>query len=52
MSRRPLGYAVVGGILFSTLLTLFLVPVAYVLIDALRARAGRRQPALKPVEAD
>jgi multidrug efflux pump len=52
MSRRPLGYAIVGGILFSTILTLFLVPVAYVLIDRLRAGAGRREPALAPVEAD
>jgi len=37
-SRRPLGYAIVGGLFFSTILTLFLVPVAYVLIDGLRAR--------------
>jgi multidrug efflux pump len=37
-SRRPLGYAIVGGLFFSTLLTLFLVPVAYVLIDKMRAR--------------
>jgi multidrug efflux pump len=35
-SRRPLGYAVVGGMLFSTLLTLFLVPVVYVMLDGLR----------------
>lgn len=44
-SRRPLGYAIVGGLLFSTVLTLYLVPVAYVLLDALRARLGRRAPA-------
>jgi multidrug efflux pump len=37
-SRRPLGYAIVGGLLLSTVLTLFLVPVAYVMIDNLRAR--------------
>jgi multidrug efflux pump len=37
-SRRPLGYAIVGGILFSTVLTLFVVPVAYVLLDRLRTR--------------
>jgi len=52
ISRRPLGYAIVGGILFSTVLTLYLVPVAYVLLDGLRARVARREPALKPVEAD
>ena len=31
-SRRPLGIAVVGGMLFSTFLTLVLVPVVYVLL--------------------
>ncbi len=41
-SRRPLGYAVVGGLLFSTILTLYLVPVVYVMIDALRARVRGR----------
>lgn len=50
-SRRPLGYAIVGGMLFSTVLTLYLVPVVYVLLDALRHRARRRAPALRPVEA-
>jgi HAE1 family hydrophobic/amphiphilic exporter-1 len=51
-SRRPLGYAIVGGLLFSTLLTLFLVPVVYVLIDRLRERSRREARALAPVEAD
>jgi multidrug efflux pump len=41
MSRRPLGYAIVGGVFFSTTLTLFLVPIVYILFDALRARAPR-----------
>ncbi|HEU5050520.1 MAG TPA: efflux RND transporter permease subunit [Gemmatimonadales bacterium] len=51
-SRRPLGYAIVGGVLFSTVLTLFLIPVVYVLLDGLvsRARARRRQPAMRPAE--
>jgi multidrug efflux pump subunit AcrB len=40
LSRRPLGYAIVGGVFFSTALTLFLVPVAYVMLDRLAARAG------------
>jgi len=31
-SRRPLGLAVVGGLLFSTFLTLVLVPVVYTLL--------------------
>jgi multidrug efflux pump len=52
VSRRPLGYAIVGGVLFSTLLTLYLVPVVYVLFEGLRARAGvaRTSPALAPME--
>jgi multidrug efflux pump len=40
ISRRPLGYAIVGGIFFSTVLTLFLVPVAYVMLDGARERVG------------
>ncbi len=40
MSRKPLGYAIVGGVLFSTILTLFLVPVAYVLLDRLQRRTS------------
>ena len=50
MSRRPLGYAIVGGVLFSTVLTLFLVPVAYTLLDGLQARLGRRRPVAEPGE--
>jgi multidrug efflux pump len=44
-SRRPLGVAVTGGMMVSTLLTLVVVPVAYTLIDdgwaALRRRGQR-----------
>ncbi len=38
-SRRPLGVAVVGGLLFSTFLTLVVVPVVY---DILARRTGAR----------
>lgn len=38
ISRRPLGYAIVGGILVSTVLTLYVVPVVYSLFDRARAR--------------
>jgi HAE1 family hydrophobic/amphiphilic exporter-1 len=31
-SRRPLGIAVVGGLIFSTFLTLLLVPAVYTLL--------------------
>jgi multidrug efflux pump len=48
-SRRPLGYAIVGGILFSTFLTLFLVPVAYVVFDGLVGRVQARRGVLIPL---
>src|SRR5467141_5218546 len=51
-SRRPLGYAIVGGIFFSTVLTLFVVPVAYLLLDRLVAREAPEVRAGQPVEAD
>ncbi|PYP48902.1 MAG: hypothetical protein DMD45_16570 [Gemmatimonadetes bacterium] len=51
-SRRPLGYAIVGGIFFSTVLTLFVVPVGYVLLDRLTARERSGVRVARPVEAD
>jgi HAE1 family hydrophobic/amphiphilic exporter-1 len=39
-SRRPLGLAVVGGLLFSQLLTLYVTPVVYTYLEALRERFG------------
>ncbi len=42
-SRRPLGLAVVGGLAFSQVVTLFVTPVVYTYLDELRARFGRRQ---------
>ena len=39
-ARRPLGYAIVGGIAFSTVLTLFVVPVVWMLAE--RGLARRR----------
>jgi multidrug efflux pump len=41
-SRRPLGYAIVGGLLFSTVLTLYLVPAVYVMLDLARGRVRAR----------
>ncbi len=44
-SRKPLGLAVVGGLLFSMILTLVVVPVVYTML-------ARFQPARKLAEAD
>ena len=45
-SRRPLGYAIVGGVILSTAVTLFLVPVVYSLLDQAlyRSRAKAAAP--------
>ncbi|MGA2172107.1 MAG: efflux RND transporter permease subunit [Sedimentisphaerales bacterium] len=42
-SRRPLGLAVVGGLLFSQSLTLYVTPVFYVYMEALRNRISRHR---------
>ncbi len=41
-SRRPLGYVIIGGLVVSQLLTLFLTPVVYIYIE--RLREWRRAP--------
>ena len=48
-SRRPLGLAVVGGLLFSQLLTLFVTPVFYLYMEKLRTALASRKVVARPV---
>ncbi|HEY5322473.1 MAG TPA: efflux RND transporter permease subunit, partial [Caldimonas sp.] len=41
--RRPLGVAIIGGLIASQLLTLLTTPVVYVLLDKLRRRNRSRE---------
>jgi HAE1 family hydrophobic/amphiphilic exporter-1 len=47
-ARRPLGLAVVGGLLFSQLLTLFVTPVVFTYMEQFRAWLGRRRGKGRP----
>jgi hydrophobic/amphiphilic exporter-1 (mainly G- bacteria), HAE1 family len=40
--RQPLGYAIVGGLFISQLLTLFTTPVVYIYMDRLSGWMERR----------
>jgi hydrophobic/amphiphilic exporter-1 (mainly G- bacteria), HAE1 family len=50
-SRRPLGLAVVGGLLVSQLLTLYITPVYYVYIEGARLRLTRKRTTAVAVPA-
>jgi multidrug efflux pump subunit AcrB len=43
--RQPLGWAIIGGLTVSQVLTLFTTPVIYIYLDRIRRRGGRRAEA-------
>jgi len=47
--RRPLGVAIVGGLIVSQLLTLFTTPVIYLLFDRLAARFAGGKKTSAPI---
>ncbi|GAB4227794.1 MAG: efflux RND transporter permease subunit [Chlamydiales bacterium] len=47
-ARRPLGLVIVGGLLLSQMLTLFLTPVVFLTIDRLKQRLKQKRPTLSP----
>lgn len=44
---RPLGIAMVGGLLVSQVLTLYTTPVIYIFFDRLGQRFSKRKPVLR-----
>jgi multidrug efflux pump len=48
--RRPLGITIIGGLIFSQVLTLYTTPVIYLAFDRLGKMLRRRKPAVEPVE--
>jgi multidrug efflux pump len=50
--RQPLGIAIVGGLVFSQVLTLYTTPVVYLYMDRLRLRLRRRSAGRHPLLAN
>jgi multidrug efflux pump len=51
-ARRPLGLAVVGGLLLSQALTLYTTPVIYIFFDRLAQRFAPKTKAVDTGDAD
>jgi hydrophobic/amphiphilic exporter-1 (mainly G- bacteria), HAE1 family len=49
-SRRPLGLAVVGGLLFSQFITLFITPVIYIYMDKFQKKVREKLLVFRPKE--
>jgi multidrug efflux pump len=50
--RQPLGIAIVGGLIFSQVLTLYTTPVVYLYLDRFRIWVARKRGKLPPVAAE
>ena len=48
--RKPLGVTIVGGLLFSQVLTLYTTPVIYIFFDNLGQRLARRKTNKSTIE--
>ena len=49
---RPMGIAVVGGLVVSTILTLFIVPALYAMMEGRKERKAQRKAARRQVEEE